>query len=162
MAFTVGGKPWLAAMRSDSSLPDHLVLREFQFPTDFSQVIKLWKDAGPGIHLRRSDEKGEIAKKLQRDPDLFLVADIDGLIIGSVLGGFDGRRGIVYHLAVDDLYRKKGIGSLLMKELESRMKQKGCIRSYLLVTLDNLDAIRFYETSGWEQMDLLIYGKNLE
>jgi ribosomal protein S18 acetylase RimI-like enzyme len=149
-------------MRSDSLLPEHLVLREFQFPTDFSQVIKLWKNAGPGIHLRRSDAKDEIAKKLQRDPDLFLVAEIDDLIIGSVLGGFDGRRGMVYHLAVEDLYRKKGIGTLLMKELESRMKQKGCIRTYLLVTLDNLDAIRFYDKLGWEQMDLLIYGKNLE
>lgn len=156
------GKLWLVAMRSDSSLPEHLILREFIFPNDLSQVIRLWKNAGPGIHLGRSDEKDKIAKKLQRDPDLFLVADIDGLIIGSVLGGFDGRRGMVYHLAVDDHYRKRGIGAALMDELEKRMRQKGCLRSYLLVTDDNMDAIRFYETIGWEQMDLLIYGKNLE
>jgi len=162
MEFTVDGKRWLAAMRSDSSIPDNLVLREFQFHLDYSQVIDLWKNAGPGIHLRRSDERDEIAKKLQRDPDLFIVAEINGLIIGSVLGGFDGRRGMVYHLAVDDSYRKKGIGTVLMNELEKRMKQKGCVRSYLLVTRDNLDAIRFYETVGWEQMDLLIYGKDLD
>jgi ribosomal protein S18 acetylase RimI-like enzyme len=162
MVFTVDGKLWSVAMRSDSSLPDNLILREFQYPEDFPQVINLWMNAGPGIHLRRSDEKDEIAKKLQRDPDLFLVAEIDGLIIGSVLGGFDGRRGMVYHLAVDDHYRKRGIGTALMDELESRLKQKGCIRSYLLVTRDNMDAIRFYETMGWERMDLLIYGKNLD
>lgn len=149
-------------MRSDSSLPDHLVLREFKFPIDLPRVIELWKNAGPGIHLRRSDEKDEIAKKLQRDPDLFLVADLNGSIIGSVLGGFDGRRGMVYHLAVEDQYRKRGIGTALMNELENRMRQKGCIRSYLLVTNDNFNAARFYETIGWEQMDLLIYGKNLE
>ena len=59
-------------------------------------------------------------------------------------------------------FRKMGIGTALMDELEKRMKQKGCIRTYLLVTRDNLDAIRFYENTGWEQMDLLIYGKNLE
>jgi ribosomal protein S18 acetylase RimI-like enzyme len=148
-------------MRSDSSLPDHLVLREFKFPIDLPQVIELWKNAGPGIHLRRSDEKDEIAKKLQRDPDLFLVADLNGSIIGSVLGGFDGRRGMVYHLAVEDQYRKRGIGAALMNELENRMRQKGCIRSYLLVMNDNFNAARFYESIGWEQMDLLIYGKNL-
>ena len=148
-------------MRSDSSLPAHLILREFQFHNDFPQVINLWKNAGPGIHLRRSDEKDEIAKKLERDPDLFLVAEIDEQIIGTVLGGFDGRRGMVYHLAVDSHYRKLGIGAALMKELETRMKQKGCIRSYLLVTRDNLEAIRFYENSGWELMDLFTYGKNL-
>ncbi len=162
MVFTVDGKRWLATMRSNSSLPDNLILREFIFPSDYSKVINLWKNAGPGIHLRRSDERDEIAKKLQRDSDLFIVAEINGLIIGSVLGGFDGRRGMVYHLAVADSYRKKGIGTVLMNELEKRMKQKGCIRSYLLVTRDNLDAIRFYETKGWDQMDLLIYGKDLD
>jgi len=149
-------------MRSDASLPANLILREFQFPTDFSQVINLWQNAGPGIHLRRSDERKEILKKLQRDPDLFLVAEINGEIIGTVLGGFDGRRGMVYHLAVVDRFRKKGIGALLMDELEKRMKQKGCIRSYLLVTSDNLDAIRFYTSRGWEQMDILTFGKDLE
>jgi len=156
------GNYWLVAMRNDSSLPDDLILRDFQFPKDYFQVIELWENAGPGIHLRRSDEKEEIAKKLQRDPDLFLVAEAGGHIIGSVLGGFDGRRGLVYHLAVEDSYRNKGIGAALMTELELRMKQKGCIRTYLLVTRENTDATRFYETHGWEHMDLLIYAKNLE
>ena len=158
----VAGNHWLVAMRNDSSLPDDLILRDFQYPKDYFEVIKLWENAGPGIHLRRSDEKEEIAKKLQRDPDLFLVAEAGGHIIGSVLGGFDGRRGLVYHLAVDYSYRNKGIGAALMTQLEQRMKQKGCIRTYLLVTRENTDAARFYETHGWEQMDLLIYAKNLE
>jgi len=149
-------------MRSDVALPSDLVLRQFQFPTDFSQVITLWQNAGPGIHLRRSDSKAEIVKKLRRDPDLFLVAETAGQIIGSVLGGYDGRRGMVYHLAVDTTYRNKGIGAALMNELEKRMKQKGCIRSYLLVTRDNADAIRFYQHRGWEQMDILIFGKDLD
>ena len=161
MEFTGVGKNWSVAMRSDSSLPDDLILREFQFPTDFPQVIALWKNAGPGIHLRRSDEREEIVKKLQRDPDLFLVAEAGGHIIGSVIGGFDGRRGMVYHLAVDGAYRKNGIGTKLMNELEKRMKIKGCIRSYLLVTRENLEAARFYESRGWEQMDILIFGKDL-
>lgn len=142
-------------------MPNNLILREFQFPSDYSQVINLWQNAGPGIHVRRSDELQELAKKLQRDPDLFLVAEVNGEIIGSVLGGFDGRRGMVYHLAVVETFRKNGLGRMLMDELENRMKAKGCIKSYLLVTRDNLEAIRFYENSGWEHMDLFIYGKDL-
>jgi len=148
-------------MKSSSSLPDNIILREFRFPLDYSQVITLWQNAGPGIHVRRSDEQQELAKKLQRDPDMFIVAEVNDQIIGSVLGGFDGRRGMVYHLAVDAAYRKQGLGSLLMNELEKKMRDKGCIRSYLLVTHDNLEAIRFYEDTGWEKMDLFIYGKDL-
>jgi ribosomal protein S18 acetylase RimI-like enzyme len=158
----VAGNHWLVAMRNDPSLPDGLILRDFEFPKDYIEVINLWENAGPGIQLRRSDEKEEIAKKLQRDPDLFLVAETGGRIIGSVLGGYDGRRGLVYHLAVENSYRNQGIGAALMTELEKRMKQKGCIRTYLLVTRENTEAARFYETHGWEQMDLFIYAKNLE
>jgi ribosomal protein S18 acetylase RimI-like enzyme len=161
MEFTDDGKLWSVVMRSKPTPPGDLILREFQLLTDYSQVFSLWQNAGPGIHLRRSDEKEEINKKLLRDPDLFLVAESGGRIIGTVLGGFDGRRGMVYHLAIEHAYRRMGIGIALMSELERRMLLKGCIRMYLLVTHDNLDAIRFYESQDWEQMDLRIYAKDL-
>ncbi len=136
-------------------------IREFCYPQDYPPVIELWNSAGPGIHVRRSDQPEEILKKLQRDPDLFLVAESEGEIIGSVLGGFDGRRGMMYHLAVKAEYRRRGIASRLVDELERRLREKGCIRYYLLVTLDNAEAIRFYEDHGWEQMNLYTYGKDL-
>ena len=136
-------------------------IREFCFPEDYPAVRELWSTAGPGIHVRRSDEPEEIQKKLQRDPDLFLLAEEDGKVIGAVLGGFDGRRGLAYHLAVAQEHRKQGIGALLMDELEKRLRAKGCIRTYLLVTHDNLEAIEFYEKHGWEKMDLHIFGKDI-
>ena len=143
-------------------MPLDYIIRVFRFPADYPLVIDLWNQAGPGIHVRRSDTSEEILKKLQRDPDLFLVAEADGKIVGSVIGGFDGRRGLVYHLAVEESYRKHGLGKTLMTELESRLRAKGCLRCYLLVTKDNDTAIRFYESSGWEKMDLHIFGKDLD
>ena len=140
-----------------------VVIRDFSFPQDYPAVFHLWEMAGSGIHLRRSDELGELHKKLQRDPDLFLLAEIDGALVGSVLGGFDGRRGMMYHLAVAAEYRRRGIASLLVDELEKRLRAKGCIRYYLLVAKDNLEAVRFYERRGWKQMDdLYAYGKDLD
>jgi ribosomal protein S18 acetylase RimI-like enzyme len=137
-------------------------IREFRYPEDYPAVYKLWSEAGAGIHLRRSDEPGEIAKKIGRDPDLFLLAVSDGQIVGSVLGGFDGRRGMVYHLAVAEAFRQRGIGADLMGVLEKRLREKGCIRYYLLVTKDNSSAIRFYENLGWKQMDdLFLYAKDI-
>ncbi len=139
-----------------------LTLRQFRYPEDYQAVYDLWAHAGPGIHLRRSDEPEEIEKKLRRDPDLFIVAELGGRIVGAVLGGFDGRRGMMYHLAVDASLRGCGIGEALMIALEERLRAKGCIRYYLLVTTDNDEAIRFYERRGWERLDLFVYGKNLD
>jgi len=138
-----------------------LTIRTFVYPGDYPAVYALWTTAGPGIHVRRSDELDEIAKKIQRDPDLFLLAELDGQVVGTVLGGFDGRRGMVYHLAVAEVYRQRGIGTALMDELEARLRQKGCLRYYLLVTSDNPDAMRFYEAQGWEEMNLHIYAKDI-
>jgi ribosomal protein S18 acetylase RimI-like enzyme len=138
-----------------------LTIRTFEYPDDYPAVFSLWSSAGPGIHVRRSDESDEIAKKLKRDPDLFLLAELNGQVVGTVLGGFDGRRGMVYHLAVAGVYRQRGIGTALMDELERRLRQKGCLRYYLLVTNDNLDAMHFYSARGWEDMDLHIYAKDI-
>lgn len=141
---------------------EDILIRSFSFSEDYKDVNSLWKKAGDGIHLHISDEPAEIEKKIARDPDLFLLAEAEGLIIGAVMGGFDGRRGMMYHLAVDPRYRRKGIANLLVDALEKKLKEKGCIRYYILVTNDNEDAISFYESRGWENMDdLFAFAKNL-
>jgi len=136
-------------------------IRSVRYPEDYPAVYQVWASAGPGIQLRRSDQPEELDKKMQRDPDLFLVAEVDDRIVGSVLGGFDGRRGIMYHLAVSKSHRGLGIGERLMRELENRLRTKGCIRYYLLVTKDNQEAIAFYEKRGWSRLELFAYGKDL-
>ena len=138
------------------------IIRTFRFPEDYRAVYDLWSRAGSGIQLRKSDEPAEIAKKLQRDPDLFLVAEAEGRIVGAVMGGFDGRRGLIYHLAVDHPYRGRGIGKALMAEVERRLAAKGCIRAYLMVTKDNLEVLEYYRRLGWEPMPVVVMGKNLE
>src|SRR5689334_19410655 len=102
-------------------------IREFDFPADYDPVFALWRRIEKGVHTGRSDTPAEIEKKLARDPDLFLVAEADSSIIGSVIGGYDGRRGLVYHLAVAAEFRGIGVGSKLMDELESRLREKGCL-----------------------------------
>jgi ribosomal protein S18 acetylase RimI-like enzyme len=138
-------------------------IREFQFPADYEQVYKLWESIEKGVHTGRSDTPDEIKKKITRDPDLFLVAESDSRIIGSVIGGFDGRRGLIYHLAVAASFRGKGIGSCLMDEVESRLRAKGCLKCYLLVTDDNLEVADYYQRRGWKPMDTVhLYGKELQ
>ena len=137
-------------------------IREFDFDRDYEAVHDLWQSAGPGIQLSDSDQPGEIMKKLARDPDLFLVAEENCELVGTVLGGFDGRRGIVYHLAVLPLRRRAGIGQMLMEELEARLRAKGCLKYYLLVTKDNQAALDFYASQGCELMPLHVLGKVIQ
>jgi N-acetylglutamate synthase len=149
-------------MTDDRSSSQRVLLREFRFPEDYPAARFLWERAGSGIHVRQSDEPAEIQKKLERDPDLFLVAETEGRLIGTVIGGFDGRRGLIYHLAVQPAFRQQGIGGLLMDEVERRLKDKGCLKCYLMVAVDNEDAMRFYEARDWERMDTIYtYTKTL-
>jgi len=138
-------------------------IREFRFPADYEQVIELWRGIEKGVHVGRSDTLDEIRKKITRDPDLFLVAESNGNIIGAVMGGYDGRRGLIYHLAVASSFREQGIGSGLMEEVESRFRAKGCLKCYLLVTLDNIEVADYYMQRGWQHMDQIqLYGKELQ
>ena len=133
---------------------------------DYEAVYAIWQNAGHGIGIGRSDTREEIAKKLQHDPDLFLGAQEDKIpwtpprIIGTVIGGYDGRRGLIYHLAVEDPYRGRGIAKILMDEIERRLIEKGCLKAYLLVLRGERETVEFYEHRGWKAMPVTPMGKS--
>jgi len=139
-----------------------LVIREFDLERDYDPALALWNAAGPGVHVGASDGREQIALKLTHDPDLFLVAEEDGRLIGTVIGGWDGRRGLIYHLAVAADFRRQGVGHCLMAEVEQRLKAKGCAKSYLLVAQDNFAVLDFYRKLGWETMPVQVIGKELK
>lgn len=138
-----------------------IAIRPFRFPEDYEAVLTLWQNAGEGIGIGVSDSPEEIEKKLRQAPDLFLLAESGPRIIGTVIGGYDGRRGMLYHLAVDAEFRGQGVGTLLMDEIETRLKAKGCRKAYLLVKQGNR-AAEMYEKRGWNEMtNVRLFGKNL-
>ena len=98
---------------------------------------------------------------LRRDPELFLVATDGDRLVGTVIAGFDGRRGTVYHLAVAETHRRGGIATRLMAEVETRLKAKGCIKCYLLVRPDNAGAREYYKAIGWSVSDNIVFMKEL-
>lgn len=137
-------------------------IREFRYPSDYESVRQLWEGMEKGVSFGRSDLPQEIEKKISRDPDLFLVAEENGRIIGSVMGGYDGRRGLLYHLAVEAGHRKHGIGGQLLDTIEERLRTKGCLKCYLMVMLNSPEVERFYQKRGWHFMDdVRPFGKEL-
>jgi len=137
-----------------------LRIREFQLD-DYEKVVELWKESG--IILRPGDEFDGVKLKLQRDPDLFLVAENDQRILGVVLGAWDGRRGWINHLAVRSGERRSGIGKALISELERRLVKKGALKVNAQIYKSNNQSLAFFKALNYEiQSDLIMLGRNLE
>jgi ribosomal protein S18 acetylase RimI-like enzyme len=135
-------------------------IREFKID-DYPIVRDLWQAAG--LILRPGDELEDVKLKLQRDPDLFLVAVQDDRIVGSIMGGWDGRRGWIYHLAVKPEHQRKGIGAELVREVEKRLVVKGARKVNAQVYNWNERSSEFFKAIGYEaQPDLIMIGKQLK
>lgn len=92
---------------------------------DYDEVYALWTKIR-GFGLRSVDDSREgIARFLKRNPTTSVVAVEDGKVVGSILCGHDGRRGCLYHVCVDEDYRRRGIGkSMVVKAMEELKKNR--------------------------------------
>lgn len=90
-----------------------------------------------------------------------MVAVADGRIIGTVMGGYDGHRGWVYSLAVDEARRHSGIGSALVERIEQSLKAIGCLKVNLQVVGSNSSVVDFYKRLGFSVEDRISMGKRL-
>jgi len=81
--------------------------------SDYDAIISLWQNA-QGIKLRDADSREGIDKYLQRNPGLSFVAEFNGMVVGTIMAGHDGKRGYLQHLAVAVTHRKMGIATKLL------------------------------------------------
>ena len=129
--------------------------------SDEADVVALWTEAfadsrpwnQPVVYIRR---------KLAVQPDLFLVGARDGRVIATVLAGYDGVRGWIYHLAVVPAYRRHGCGSAMMAAAEARLRGLGCAKINLQVVASNAEVVRFYERIGYAIEDRISMGRRLD
>ena len=124
--------------------------REFSI-TDYDAAVQIWKRV-EGIEIAEGDDRKGIAAFLARNPNLSRVA-IDGpAIVGVALCGDDGRRGHIYHLAVDPAYQGRGIGKRLLNECLDGLRRDGVERVIILVAGDNQRGAEFWKHHGWEEI----------
>ncbi len=142
--------------------PPGIGIRQYDHAVDYTDVLTIWKSVGDGIHVSFSDKPEELEKLIQISPELFFLAIDNGKIIGTVMGGFDGRRGLIYHLAVLPEYQNRHIGSYLMNLVENKLYERGCRKIYLFIVPENLDRAGFYQKLGYEQMAAIPFTKILE
>jgi ribosomal protein S18 acetylase RimI-like enzyme len=109
----------------------------------------------------RNEPRAVIARKLRVQPDLFLVAEDAGRLLGTAVAGFDGVRGWVHHLAVEPGARRRGLGRRLMGEAERRLAALGCVKLNLQVRAGNEAALRFYQRLGYGVEERVSLGKEI-
>ncbi len=115
---------------------------------DITAMLEFWR-ATEGIGVGVGDDVESLQLFLKRNPTTCLVMKDKDRMIGTVLGGFDGRRGFIYHLAIHPDYRRRGLGKKLLDKALDELAKAGAPRTHLFVWKENQTAIDFYRSLGW-------------
>ncbi len=128
----------------------NLDTREF-FIDDYDAAIRLWRRV-EGLEIAEGDDREGLAQFLRRNRGLSRVAIDGGAVVGVALCGHDGRRGHVYHLAVDPAYQRCGLGKRLLDECLNGLRSAGVKRVIIMVADDNQRGAEFWKRQGWEEI----------
>jgi N-acetylglutamate synthase len=129
---------------------DKLNIRLFTIE-DYDGVIKLWREANIPIRPQGRDSREKIKQQIENGITIFLVAEIEGKIVGVVLGTHDGRKGWINRLAVDVNYRRQHIAVKLVQELEHRFDQIGLDVTACLIEEENSISMEFFKELGFAE-----------
>jgi ribosomal protein S18 acetylase RimI-like enzyme len=103
-----------------------------------------------------------IENKLKVQPELLLVGELGGLIVGAVMAGFDGVRGWLYHLAVLPEHRRRGFATILLRAAERGLRDLGCSKVNLQVRATNQEIVAFYRSLGYQVEERVSMGRRIE
>jgi len=125
--------------------------REFLI-NDYEAAVELWKRV-EGLDIAEGDDRESVRRFLGQNRGLSRVATDGSTIVGAALCGHDGRRGYIYHLAVDPAYQGRQLGKRLVEECLSGLRRVGLERANILVARDNPRGRDFWRRTGWEELD---------
>ncbi len=127
---------------------------------DRTQVLALWQECN--LARPKNDPQKDLDRKKGFGEELFLVLEENEKIIGTVMGGYDGHRGIINYLGVHPSFRGQGLGEMLMQAVEKKLKDLGCPQVNLLVWSNNTEVLDFYEKAHYSKAnDIVLLRKRL-
>ncbi|MBQ3138607.1 MAG: GNAT family N-acetyltransferase [Ruminococcus sp.] len=122
---------------------------------DFDGICEVWKNH-EGTNPVDDSAEG-FAKYIRRNPTTSFVAEDNGKIVGTILAGHDGRRGLFHHVSVLPEYQKQGIGKMLVDNAMDALEKEGITKVLLVVFKDNDNGNAFWEHIGFTKRDDLFY-----
>ena len=126
---------------------------------DYDMICGLWNSTEQSRRALNpvDDSREGIERYLKRNPETCFAAVRNGMIIGVILAGHDGRRGIIHHLCVHQDFRRMGIAACLVAAAEAALKKEGIQKVFGLVFTDNDTANAFWEKQGYSLRSNLNY-----
>jgi ribosomal protein S18 acetylase RimI-like enzyme len=131
-------------------MSDKIDTREF-FIDDYDAAVELWKRV-EGLEIAEGDDRESVGQFLERNPGLSRVGTDGSAVVGVALCGHDGRRGHIYHLAVDPAYQGRGLGKRLLNESLEDLRRAGVKRVIIMVADDNPRGREFWKRFGYEEI----------
>ncbi|WP_214111310.1 GNAT family N-acetyltransferase [Acrocarpospora catenulata] len=114
---------------------------------DIPDILEFWRRAAENTD--RQDDASKVTALIDHDPDALLVAELDGVLAGTVIAGWDGWRAHLYRLAVAPEFRRRGVGSALIAAAEKRFENFGAFRADAMVLRDNDLAHHAWKAAGY-------------
>jgi ribosomal protein S18 acetylase RimI-like enzyme len=126
---------------------------------DEEALVALWHRCG--LVRPQNDPQADIRRKRTIQPDLFLVGELNGSIVASVMAGYEGHRGWLNYLAVDPHLRRQGLGRAIVSDAERRLLALGCPKVNLQIRTSNHEVVEFYRRIGYSVDEVISMGKRL-
>lgn len=143
-------------MRSPQENSSEITVREFCVD-DYDTVIALWKDAQLAHRPKGRDRLDRVERELESGNAVYLVAEVDGKLAGSVLGTHDGRKGWVNRLAVLPEFQRRGVARRLVNEVENRLSKVGIEIVACLIENWNTTSMEVFERLGYKRESDVVY-----
>ncbi|TAK01486.1 MAG: GNAT family N-acetyltransferase [Chloroflexota bacterium] len=137
--------------------PPPIVVREYR-SGDGPPLRALWDAVG---FRSLGDDDASLRALAQRNPGMLLVAVRGTQAVGSAMGGWDGRRGWIYHVATMPDERRSGLATRLVRQIEARLEALGCKKVNVIVRDGNADGAAFWEALGYSQAPARQFGREL-
>ena len=128
--------------------------------SDEAAVAALWRDVFAN-NRPWHDPLSDVRRKAAQSDELLLVGIADGVLIATILIGFDGHRGWLYRVAVTPAQRRHGVGRAMVRAAEERLRARGCPKINLQVEGSNRAVVGFYERLGYTVEERISMGKPL-
>jgi ribosomal protein S18 acetylase RimI-like enzyme len=133
-------------------------IRPFEM-SDSNDVIALWRECG--LIVPWNDPQRDIKRKMQVQPELFFIGEIEGRIVATLMAGYEGHRGWLNYVAVAPDAQRQGLGRQIVEHAIEQLRERGCPKINLQVRTSNAAVIAFYESLGFQVDDVTSLGMRL-